>query len=82
MAKYSKLFQDLSRSPCKEVSILANLISRDKRSVTGKNISLVNTIFCDGWVESPAKVKASLDEAETVEIAGEDQYNVNMNIVK
>ena len=77
MARYSKFFQDLRRVPCKEVSILANLISRYKRSVTGKNISLVNTMSgCDGWVESPANVKASLHEAATVEIDDEDQWRV------
>ena len=55
---------------------MANLISRDKRSVTVKNISLVNTMSgYDGWIESPVKVKASLHEAETVEIADEDQCN-------
>ena len=77
MARYSRFFQDLRRSPCKEVSILANLISRDKRSVTGKNISLVNNMSgCDGWVDSPAKVKAALHQAETVEIGDVDQWRV------
>ena len=56
---------------------MANLISRYKRSATGRNISLVYTMSgCDGWVDSLAKVKASFHEAETVEIGDEDQWRV------
>ena len=77
MARYTRFFQGLCRSPCQEVSILANLLGRDRRSVTGRNISLVSTLSgCDGWSESSAKVKAALSEAETVDVRDEDHWRV------
>ena len=36
MARYCKFFQGLRQSPSTEVSVLANLVARDKRACTGK----------------------------------------------
>ena len=41
MTRYCKFFRGLRTSPCREVSILANLVARDVRSVTGMNVKMV-----------------------------------------
>jgi hypothetical protein len=78
MARYCKFFQGLRKSPCREVAILANLIARDRRSVTGKNVRLVmensGAVVRSG---SPAKIRAGLVEAELVEVAAVDKWRVN-----
>ena len=77
MARYGKFFQSLRKSPCREVAILANLIARDRRSVTGKNVRLVmENSGADVWSGSPAKIRAGLVEAELVEVAAVDKWRV------
>ena len=77
MARYSKFFQGLRKSPCREVSILANLIARDRRSVTGRNVNLVmENSGSNVWSDNPAKIRAGLLKADTVEIANEDKWRV------
>ena len=77
MARHSKFFQGLRKSPCREVAILANLIARDRRSVTGKNVRLVmENSGADVWSGSPAKIRAGLVEAELVEVAAVDKWRV------
>ena len=59
------------------MSVLANLIARDLRSVTGRNLNLINEMSrCNVWSDSPAKVKAALLETEIVDIADEDKWRV------
>ena len=74
MARYSKFFRGLRNSTCREVAILANLIARDRRSVTGSNVELVSgKSGCNVWSESPAKVRAGLMENEAVAAAEQRQ---------
>ena len=78
MARYCKFFQGLRQSPSTEVSILANLLARDKRSCTGRNVSYVmDKSGCDVWSDSPGKVKAALHISGEVDIAGQDLWRVN-----
>ena len=41
LARYGKFFKGLRTSPCWEVTVLANLVARDVRSSTGRNIKYV-----------------------------------------
>ena len=41
MSRYAKFILSLCTSPCKEVSVLANLGTRDVRTVTGKNVKMI-----------------------------------------
>ena len=41
LTRYSKFFKGLRNSPSREVAVLANLVARDRRSVTGSNVKLV-----------------------------------------
>ena len=57
--------------------LLANLIARDRRSVTGKNVRLVMEISgVDVWSGSPAKTRAGLIKAEIVDVAPVDKWRV------
>ena len=59
------------------MSILANLIARDRRSVTGRNVNLVmENSGSNVWSDNPAKIRAGLLKADTVEIANEDKWRV------
>jgi hypothetical protein len=77
MARYSKFFRGLRNSPCREVAVLANLIARDRRSVTGSNVQLVmENSGCNVWYESPAKVRAGVLENEAVVVSDGDKWRV------
>ena len=50
MCQYVNFFQKLRKSPLREVSILASLAGRDRQSVTGKNLALLEGEFgLDPW---------------------------------
>ena len=79
MSRYCKFFLNLRTSPYKEVSVstLANLVARDVRSVTGRNIKLIMDLSGSNlWIDSPGKVRAGLMEAETVNFAREDSWRI------
>ena len=77
MSRYGKFFQGLRKSPCREVAILANLIARDRRSVTGRNVNIVSEHSgCDVWGDSPFKIKEGLVKADTVQADNVDKWRV------
>ena len=63
LSRYAKFFKGLRESPSTEVSILCNLVSRDLRSTTGKNINFVNTVSRGNvWHDSMSKIKSGLKD--------------------
>ena len=77
MTRYCKFLRSLKSSPCREVSILTNLVARDVRSVTGRNINLITEQSgYNIWSDSPVKVKAGLIKSETVKVSREDSWRV------
>ena len=77
MSRYCKFFRGLRNSPCREVAVLANLMARDRRSVTGSNVQLVMAKSgCDVWSDSPGKVRANLLEKEAVVVENRDKWRV------
>ena len=51
LARFCKFMQGLPNSPSKEVTILTNLVARDVRSTTGRNLNLVASLTsCDPLV--------------------------------
>ena len=77
MSRYCKFFRGLRNSPCREVSVLSNLVARDRRSDTGSNVQLVMaTSGCDVWSDSPGKVRASLLEDEAVVVENCDKWRI------
>ena len=74
MARYCKFFQGLRNSPSTEVAVLANIVARDKRTCTGKNVSLVmEKSGCNIWSDSPGKVKSTLHASGEVEVDRQGQ---------
>ena len=60
-SRYSNFFQNLLNSSSKEVSFLANIVSRDAQSVTSKNIQLVEKAAgCSPWDYSTWRIKSGL----------------------
>ena len=75
MSRFCKFFLNLRSSPCREVSILVNIVARYVRSATEKNIRMIMELSGSNlWSECPERVKAGLLEAEIVTIGKEDIY--------
>ena len=62
-SRYSRFFQSLLNSSSKEVSFLANIVSRDCQSVTARNIKLVDKAAGRSpWDYSTVRIKAGLEK--------------------
>jgi hypothetical protein len=73
MAKYVGFFRGLRSSPSPEVSFMANLVGRDLRTVTGRNLPFLNDESgLDPWTESPARVKSVLSKRQDQVPVGEE----------
>ena len=56
---------------------MANLISRDLRSTTGKNLKTVRDASgLDPWVTSFGKMKNAIDTGEKVDVLPEDKWRI------
>ena len=65
LSKFAGFFQGLRCSPCPEVSFMACLVGRDLRTVTGRNMRLLQAESgLDPWVQTPAIIKKVLREKE------------------
>jgi hypothetical protein len=65
LAKFIGFFRALRNSPSTKVSFIANLMGRDLRSVTGRNLRLLkDETGLDPWTSSPAMVKKELAEGK------------------
>ena len=69
-SRYSTFFQSLLSSSSKEVSLLANMVSRDSQSVTARNLKLVlNAAGCSPWEYSKNRIKSQLKKIAVPENA-------------
>ena len=76
LAKYVGFYRSLRNSPSPEVSFMAYLVGRDRRTVTGRNLCLVqDETGLNPWLESPAKVKKVLANVK-VEIPAGDYWRL------
>ena len=77
LARYCRFFRGLVTSPSSEVACLANLLARDVRSSTGRNINTISNLTGkDPRLENPPAIKVALEEAELVEIQNLDKWRV------
>ena len=61
LGRYPAFFQKLLSSPSKEVRLLANIVSRDPRSTTSKNLLYLKKVSgLDPWDYSSQKIKSNL----------------------
>ena len=76
-SRYAKFFKGLRESPSTEVSILCNLVSRDLRSTTGKNINFVNTVSRGNvWYDSMSKIKNGLKNFGSASVPEKEVWRV------
>ena len=68
LSRYVKFHKGLLKSKSVEVQVLANVVSRDIRSVTGKNLAHIETVTgLDPWRTNSTKVSESVPDAEVPE---------------
>ena len=77
LARFGGFFRSLRMSPSHEVAVMANLVGRDVRSTTGKNLALLrDSSGLDPWVFGGARLKEELDKNLTKGISPQDQWRV------
>ena len=77
LSRYSRFFKGLRTSASWEVSVLANLVSRDLQTTTGRNLRVLkDSSDLDPWVVSQAAIKQAVGKKETVEIGASDVWRV------
>ena len=65
LTRYAKFFRGLRSSVSLEIRVLANLMSRNLESTTGRNLGMVReTSGLDPWVVGPVKLKQALSIAD------------------
>ena len=78
LSRYRNFFSGLRKSPSYEVRVMANIASRDLRSVTGSNIRLVEQLSgLDLWECNSCELKEVLKKNEVVDSPMMDQWRVN-----
>ena len=65
LARYVQFYRSLLTSPCREVNILAKVVTKDIRSITARNLKLVETETAGlTWMDPPSKVREALAKGE------------------
>ena len=77
LSRYGKFFQGLRSSASKEVQVLSRYLARDIRSVTAKNIQLIQSLTnLDPKTTSTQRMKTALVESELVEVPVLDTWRL------
>ena len=77
LARFAGFFQGLRKSPSYEVAVMAGLAGRDIRSITGKNLKMLEEISgLDTWVYGSGRIKQELVKTEIVAVPPQDQWRV------
>ena len=77
LARYRNFFHGLRKSPCHEVTVMANIASRDLRSTTGSNIRVVEQLSgLDIWECNPTELKEVLKQKDLVDVPLPDQWRI------
>ena len=77
LARYGNFFHGLRQSPCYEVACMANIASRDLRSITGSNLRLVqDSSGLDPWLSTSSQLKKMLHQKEQVMVPMQDKWRV------
>ena len=77
LTRYSKFSKGLMNSISKEVRVLFNLVARDLRSTTARNIKFVEAEAGTGlWTVGQYKLKQELHSNQLVDVNTRDQWRV------
>ena len=75
LARYRNFFHGLRKSPSYEVTVMANIASRDLRSTTGSNLRFVQDASgLDPWACSALQLKEGLEQKEQVAVPMQDMW--------
>ena len=76
LGRYVKFFKGLLSSRSKEVVLVANIVARDKASVTGRNLEMLREeTGLNPWSATPAQIRESLPKAE---VPQQDRYRLGL----
>ena len=77
LARYANFYRSLRKSPCPEVTVLANIVGRDIRSTTGSNLKFIEeSSGLDPWVFDSSRLKSKLLERELVDVPVQDFWRL------
>ena len=66
LARYVNFYRSLLSSPCREVCILARVVSKDIRSTTARNLALLERESGLTWTAPPSKIRDALALSDPV----------------
>ena len=77
--RFVKFFHELRNSACKEVQVFSRHLARDMKSVTGKNLWLVQEVSgLNPWSSTIGKIKSVLHHSEQVAVHPQLPYLVGL----
>ena len=78
LSRFVKFFHGLRSSASHEVQVLSRLLARDRQSVTGKNLLLVQELSgMNPWTATPGRLKAALQAEEVVDVPALDRWRLS-----
>ena len=78
LSRFVKFFHGLRSSASHEVQVLSRLLARDRQSVTGKNLLLVQELSgINPWTATPGRLKAALQSEEVVDVPALDRWRLS-----
>ena len=78
LSRFVKFFHGLRSSASHEVQVLSRLLARDRQSVTGKNLLLVQELSgINPWTATPGRLKAALQAEEVVDVPALDMWRLS-----
>ena len=76
LGRYVKFLKGLLSSRSKEVVLVANIVARDKASVTGRNLEMLREeTGLNPWSATPAQIRESLPKKE---VPQQDRYRLGL----
>ena len=78
LTRYGKFFKGLRASTSKEVATMANLVSRDIQTTTGKNLRLIETSSgLSAWDAGQDKLKEAVRMKEAVSVDEAERWRIH-----
>ena len=78
LSRFAKFFHGLRNSASQVVQVLSRLLARDRQSVTGKNLLLVQELSgMNPWTATPGQLKAALQAEEVVDVPALDRWRLS-----
>ena len=78
LSRFVKFFHGLRSSSSHEVQVLSRLLARDRQSVTGKNLLLVQELSgINPWTATPGRLKAALQAEDVVDVPALDRWRLS-----